>query len=906
MAYEVITTFTEVDPGNDFVQTATKNDVTTLKASLKSYVYKDYGVDNFGDFRHFLEAKITQDGGNTKCGIWALSNDIGSSTDYTNGLELSFYNAGAGGIEFWLEDNGNSNQDFSRPVFASLDTLYYFDIERSGTTTTVKIYTNATDRLNEVNNIVTLSITCVTTTYRYAYVAFNHDSNIFVYRSWYTENLEFSPSVPETETKEEIVTLSDEIEINISSENVELEDIITLSDEIATGFDDDVTITDEIIVGYSELRDLENDFRSVKLENYDVDNKFNTVIEVISNIGNKIRSAILSLSHVDNKINSVLENVGTFRNWLSFGSLNLDNLINDIRTQKLVKNNIANDFRMLSTFQIAGDAGFQSLGKDYVKVYIDSVEQTDVDIDSMTVKQVVNSASEASFDLGRPFDNTKPDMEALVEIKYHTRIIYKGYVVTINPTDSPESIKVDCKDKYWKDNQDNKYFFVGHAPADNIETYYSTPSEALNSEFSYNPVIGDFVPETINCYGKPSADCVTELITSSGNMGWYYDENHVRQLWVAGEGSIIGLEAQEIDKNMGLHQVVKHNITESVEGLINKYKVQMGDSVIRRYKTNIQTSTDPNAPPVYNWVIFHFSGWHYENIEIVATPDWDSSLEVLAYRNGGFGWDFPDPNKPNEYANVYQRYKLPNLNAKYASWSDRYSPGVFFSNVSWTTSTYGTWADGKLRTGFTIDYLDGILTFNDKVYVYELGQGNKITKTHAPRVTLKLWKKLYTAPLSYAGQNPEENPDPGLITEPDDHSYRTQFVTDKVGDYSDTIVSFLRLSNLNIQDGTSYKDENGNWVYIPSWDDKPFAEDMAYWELSKTADKKVSGDISVTIDCALFHGIKLSSRLKVDGIFDNSLNIVSITYNFSDFTANINVKNGRYYKRTVSFPTHGE
>ena len=43
----------------------------------------------------------------------------------------------------------------------------------------------------------------------------------------------------------------------------------------------------------------------------------------------------------------------------------------------------------------------------------------------------------------------------------------------------------------------------------------------------------------------------------------------------------------------------------------------------------------------------------------------------------------------------------------------------------------------------------------------------------------------------------------------------------------------------------------------------------------------------------------------IDGVIENPLNIQSISYNFNSFLVTISLKNDRYYKRTVSLPTHG-
>jgi hypothetical protein len=100
--------------------------------------------------------------------------------------------------------------------------------------------------------------------------------------------------------------------------------------------------------------------------------------------------------------------------------------------------------------------------------------------------------------------------------------------------------------------------------------------------------------------------------------------------------------------------------------------------------------------------------------------------------------------------------------------------------------------------------------------------------------------------------------------------------------------------------------EDGTVEYIPSWDDTDFAEDIANWELSKICDKKIKGTIEITLDAMCFYDIDLTNRIFINGITDEPMNIIAISYNISNFTVSLTLENSRYYNRTVSYQNHGE
>ena len=701
----------------------------------------------------------------------------------------------------------------------------------------------------------------------------------------------FDPtSLIESYEGSDTLTLSDNIELNVSQEKIEKSDTFTLSDQVKFGQEEQESSEG---LGINDEYELTLTHKVESGDTLSLSDAFESLIYYTKNILNKIGFMGSGLKDINQKINTALRVMKDMYN--IFGSIfgyrkDVDNKINILGRNI---SNVDNDFRMILPFQAPGDAGFQSLGKEYIKIYIGGVEQTDVDIDSVTITQSLNSAHTASFILGRAYDSaSKPSIESAVTIKYHIWTLYKGYITAIIPGDNPDSIQINCQDEYWKQNRTQKYFYVGHQPQDDTELYYTNINQAL-SACGVNFGIGNFIPQTIAMYGVGTSDAISELVNLSGNYAWFYNVNKnsgavSQTLWTSGQGSIINLERQTINKNIGLYHVLTHRITESVENIINRFRVKMGNKVIRRFNSTGGYKT--------------YSGYRYLHYITNAIPGWNSSYEKLATNSDDRKGVFHHPQEENiYYDDVFTKYHLPALDSDLEEWTDEYPPVVelempfgFFWQPNYSV--------GKIDSGFTIDYDEEKLIFNERKYLFSLDDNNQMDDVRAPTIRLQLWKKQYYSETDDPTSDPE---DPNDITSP------LVFITNKMGDYSQTILKSLQLTGLSIQIGGWYQSgttADGRAIYtlVPSWDDTAFAQDYANWELSKVCDKKVSGSIELTIDAMCFYNIDLRNRIMIDGILDNNLNIESITYNIGSWRAVLNLINGRTYNRTVSMPSHGE
>jgi len=656
-------------------------------------------------------------------------------------------------------------------------------------------------------------------------------------------------------------------------------------------------INNDIRARGAELCDINNKFNMVGSEIiYDINNKFTmrlTTTEDINNKFNMTGSSESLLLNINNKINTVIADTEDVYNHIVTVKRVLSNVNNKINTLAQTLSNINNDFRMIASWQIPANAGFESLGKSEVKVYIDTVIQTDVDVDSINISRNINSAGTASFKLGRAYDSTKPDMDSTVEIKYNDVTVYKGYITEITPSDSPESMTINCEDKFKKQNKTIKYFYVGHKPTANAVGYYDTIKEALSTEGSFSVDIGNFVPQTMDLFNKKESDAITDLITNCGNFGWYYDVAETKQLWQAERGSIIDLERQALGSNLDLHNVISHQFKESVTDIVNRLRVQMGNKILNSTATDIS---------IYSYTYSKY-------LEMFATPAWDVDTEKLASQSSdGVGLDWHDRLDEDDYSDTFKVYNLP-------AWlpdpdeyrlDPKYPPFVRYNATGFTM--FG--GSGDIMTeGFTIDFDNKLLIFNEPQFECDVdGEGN-IYNVYAVPISLTIFVEKVEDLL----------PSDGLPTTVD-ATNPLAFVTTKVGTYADTVLGFLELSDLGIKAKTDFIDPTirqtgthiswnigaNNIKIITLYDDTDYAEDYAYWQLSNSAYKKIEGTIDITIDTLLFYNIDLKNRIMIDGVIDNAFNIKAIDINFNTFTATITLEDCHYYLRTESLQSRGE
>ena len=192
-ALEDLTTYTESDPDSAITVTSTRSTFTNIQSRAHtSYVYKDYGAAHFTDFIHRFTVFVSSASTTSMLVPWMMTNtaaqDFKDAENANVGQVIYLYRDGSNvdyiGIEDEANDNGASWSGFV------LNTIYYLEVQRSGTTLSCKIYSDS----GYTNIISTISITCNTTSWRYfnCLASENSGASTSIVKSGYSENYDFS------------------------------------------------------------------------------------------------------------------------------------------------------------------------------------------------------------------------------------------------------------------------------------------------------------------------------------------------------------------------------------------------------------------------------------------------------------------------------------------------------------------------------------------------------------------------------------------------------------------------------------------------------------------------------------------------------------------------------------------
>lgn len=189
---EDFTAFTEVDSAGDIAVTASKVSWDTMRNDAHSYVYKDYGVDHFGDFEHLLTINTSSvSGADGEAHFWSMANQAAQTfmdLYYVGGFCL-FHNEWGDYLELakfnpWAEQHWAITVPYT----------YYVTIARSGTTLSCKIYSDA----SRTTLLATLSVTVPATAFRYLAVGCSLGGSGADNVTGYSENLDLQEAGGET------------------------------------------------------------------------------------------------------------------------------------------------------------------------------------------------------------------------------------------------------------------------------------------------------------------------------------------------------------------------------------------------------------------------------------------------------------------------------------------------------------------------------------------------------------------------------------------------------------------------------------------------------------------------------------------------------------------------------------
>lgn len=158
---EDFTTYTEVDPNEHIDLVGTNHIDFDAWMNEDAYIYKDKGVDHFGDFEHLIAVKIISVSDTwSQAFIWTLQNRVdtvsGIAGEYEALIAINIVKS-PGLNEIMLVEYYTTPVYYQENswVYAAFDTWYYLTIKKVGTSLTCKIYSDSA----RTTLITTLSLT---------------------------------------------------------------------------------------------------------------------------------------------------------------------------------------------------------------------------------------------------------------------------------------------------------------------------------------------------------------------------------------------------------------------------------------------------------------------------------------------------------------------------------------------------------------------------------------------------------------------------------------------------------------------------------------------------------------------------------------------------------------------------
>ena len=169
MALEDYTSYTEVDVGaNRITFTGTDHINHRSQRNETTYLYDDKGAAHFGNFEHLVDAETDFEDAYSHGVPWEVANALGDIRTLRDASEKliysSFYRDGSSNLVLRLENFDGANGTLDAYTCLA-NTRYYLTIERSGTTGTIKIYSDSA----RTTLLDTLTLTVENDTFRYIY-----------------------------------------------------------------------------------------------------------------------------------------------------------------------------------------------------------------------------------------------------------------------------------------------------------------------------------------------------------------------------------------------------------------------------------------------------------------------------------------------------------------------------------------------------------------------------------------------------------------------------------------------------------------------------------------------------------------------------------------------------------------
>jgi len=171
MTVENFSTYTKVDPNNHMTVTASRVTHQSYQ-NEDSYIYKDFGVDYFGDFVHSIDFRITAADDTKTRTIWQLANAIDDYRALWQDAAQSFiaayvdYRDGNYRLIFVECIGADANTNIDSYYTLALNTTYYLTITKIGKAITCKIYSDS----GRTTLLTTLSLNALNEDYSFRYL----------------------------------------------------------------------------------------------------------------------------------------------------------------------------------------------------------------------------------------------------------------------------------------------------------------------------------------------------------------------------------------------------------------------------------------------------------------------------------------------------------------------------------------------------------------------------------------------------------------------------------------------------------------------------------------------------------------------------------------------------------------
>ena len=165
---EDLTAYTEVnDPYDRLSKTESRVTLHLMDQKDNTYLYKDFGSSHFDTICLMFAGRISSISTNYGSCSVGFSNVLGDASGWSNSLRVDLIRNPPGTYSAWIV--GSTDDYYS----ISADTTYYFTLERTAGSASLKIYSNSA----RTSLLATLTCTCSTNKWRYLYPAASYYTN---------------------------------------------------------------------------------------------------------------------------------------------------------------------------------------------------------------------------------------------------------------------------------------------------------------------------------------------------------------------------------------------------------------------------------------------------------------------------------------------------------------------------------------------------------------------------------------------------------------------------------------------------------------------------------------------------------------------------------------------------------